>query len=140
MTQRILILVVLLATAGCASAPTTPEYEIFGILEGAWDEVDPATCQASRVISFSDDWKTLIATFPDGAYFDEDDIRDQLRYRIHDVTESEIRAAMEDETRLDPDGNPVVWRLRLIDSRTFCWGRDDWPENYCTPPRYKCDS
>lgn len=42
------------------------------------------------------------------------------------------------ETRLDPAGKPVVWRLAMPDRNSFCWHREDWPEGAVTAISRRC--
>ena len=43
------------------------------------------------------------------------------------------------EKRLDPQGQPVVWDLLLVNERTYTWHRKDWPEKAYTPYLHKCN-
>ena len=125
---------------GCAVDPTIDRPSIFSTLTGKWDADNPPTCESYRAISFSDDGKTMTATYPDTGYASEADARNKFDYEILDVSESWLRMALQNEQRLDADGKPVVWILKLVDENTFCWGRDDWQPDECTPPRFRCDN
>lgn len=113
---------------------------IFSTLTGTWDDEDSSTCELSRAISFSDDGKLMIATYLDIGYTSESDGRKQFIYDVLAVSESAVTVVLENEERLDANGDPVVWIVRLIDENTFCWGREDWPDDSCTPPRMRCDT
>ena len=123
---------------GCASSPTMHSPSTFSTLVGNWTTKDPLTCESYRAISFSNDRQTMTATFPNVGSVTKTDARRKFEYDILDVHESSLRMALRNEPRLDADGNPVVWVLKLIDENTFCWGRDDWRPDGCTPPRFKC--
>ena len=46
----------------------------------------------------------------------------------------------DDETRLDPDGNPVAWYLVLSEPESFVWVREDWVEQgNTTRPMVRCE-
>lgn len=126
--------------SGCAVDQAIDRPTIFKSLTGIWDEENPATCEFSRALSFSDDGRTMTATFPETGYASERDARKSFDYEILEVNESWLRMALLDEPRTDADGKPVVWILKLIDEDTFCWGREDWQPYECTPPRFRCDT
>ncbi|RLA52587.1 MAG: hypothetical protein DRR42_07155 [Gammaproteobacteria bacterium] len=124
---------------GCATGTQVDESTIFSTLTGTWDTEDPATCESYRTISFSKNRKTMIATNPNIGYASETDGRKTFIYDVLEVRETTIRVALENEPRLDANGNPVVWIVKLLDENTFCWGRDDWPASGCTPRRMRCE-
>lgn len=126
--------------SGCASSASQPSSPLFSILEGRWDDDDPTTCQSHRTISFAKGNSKMIMSYSPIGYATENDSRKDFVYVIYEVTDTMIRAELEEEQRLDSNGKPVVWQLKLIDESTYCWGRDDWPSDACTPPRWKCKS
>ena len=123
---------------GCATSSPIEEPTIFSKLIGDWDTEGASTCESVRTISFSDDKKVMISTYSDIGYASKTDARKQFNYDVLEEGRSELRLALENESRLDDDGNPVVWILRLVDENTFCWRRDDWRPGGCTPPRTRC--
>ena len=125
---------------GCATSSLVEEPTIFSQLTGDWDTEGASSCESFRTISFSDDQKVMISTYSDIGYASETDAREQFIYDVLEVGESELRLALEEESRFDSDGNSVVWILRLVDENTFCWGRDDWRPGGCTPPRIRCET
>ena len=82
----------------------------------------------------------MIISYPDKGYAGDSDVREDFVYSIYEFTDTMIRAQLEDESRLDNSGKPIVWQLHLIDENSYCWSRDDWPADSCTPPRLRCDS
>lgn len=131
---------ILVLLFGCATSSPVEEPTIFSQLTGNWDTEDASTCESFRAISFSDDHKVMISTYSEIGYATETDAREQFIYDVLEVGESELRLELEEESRLDSEGNPVVWILRLVDENTFCWGRDDWRPGGCTPPRIRCEN
>ena len=139
MSRNLLLCVPLLTLMfGCATTTPVEEPAIFGKLTGGWDTKGPSACESFRAISFSDDKKVMIATYSNIGYASKNDARKHFKYEVLEVRKSELRLALEDEPRLDADGNPVVWILRLVDDDTFCWGRDDWRPSGCTRTRIRC--
>jgi len=131
---------ILALLSGCVTGSAIDRPSIFSTLTGKWDTDNPPTCESYRAISFSDDGKTITVSYPDNGYASEFDARSKFEYDILDVNESWLRMALQNEQRLDADGKPVVWVLKLVDENTFCWGRDDWPSDGCTPPRFRCEN
>lgn len=82
--------------------------------------------------------KLLFITYSDVGYVQGNESRKIFKYNILNYSNDRIRMTLEDEPRLDFEGNPVVWHLKTTSPNTFCWGRDDWRIDECTPPRYRC--
>lgn len=131
-------MVVLLAVAGCATAPTPASSPVFDRLLGQWDERGESLCESPHVLSFDETKATMLITYADVGWASESDSRKTFRYKILDVAPSSIRVALENESRLDSNGEPVVWHIVIVDDDTYCWGRDDWPIGACTPFRKRC--
>lgn len=70
----------------------------------------------------------------------QNDSRKVFRYRILSTDDFALRTQLENESRLDDQGQPVVWHIVVVDAETYCWGRDDWPQGACTPPRKRCET
>lgn len=68
----------------------------------------------------------------------EADQRKAFEYKILSADEQFYRLLLKDETRLDEHGKPVVWHLKPLGNNQYCWGRDDWPAEGCTPARHRC--
>ena len=85
-----------------------------------------------------DDKKTMIVTYTEVGWVTENDGRQVFRYHILDVAPSSLRVKLENEPRVDDEGKTVVWHIVLVDHKNYCWGRDDWLQGECTPPRIRC--
>lgn len=46
----------------------------------------------------------------------------------------------ENETRLDPEGNPVSWLLLMYDKDSFVWSATHWNLKGTTPVRTRCET
>lgn len=134
------LLVAFAGLAACRSNPTPAAPDALSILAGRWDEPAADSCQSPHVISFDDARTTMLIEYADVGWVTESDSRKVFRYRILDAGPSAIRMQLENEPRLAADGTPVVWRFVVVDADTYCWGRDDWPQDGCTPPRRRCPS
>jgi hypothetical protein len=124
--------------AGCVSHPSSQAPDVFSGLVGNWDEEHPDSCKNPHVISFDDEKTTMFVTYADVGWLTENDSRTVFRYEILSSNQSAFRTQLENEPRLDNEGKPVVWHIVLVDGDTYCWGRDDWPQGACTPPRKRC--
>jgi hypothetical protein len=122
----------------CVSHPTSQFGAVFSGLSGRWDEEQPDSCKNPHVISFDDERTTMLITYADVGWVNENDSRKVFRYKVLGAGQSALRAQLENEPRLDKQGKPVVWHVVLVDENTYCWGRDDWPQGACTPPRKRC--
>jgi len=60
-------------------------------------------------------------------------------YRILARQNNVITMQIVGEKRLDPQGQPVVWDLLLVNERTYTWHRHDWAESAHTPYIQSCD-
>ena len=60
------------------------------------------------------------------------------KYLILDHGKNKYHVSLEDENRLDNEGDPVTWFLILIDPDTYYWRRSDWEENQGTSFVRRC--
>lgn len=137
---RLVLLLTMTALAGCATATSRQPADLSARLIGSWGEASSSdVCERNpETITFTPDGQYMLVERKVLGCATEADCRKSFRYRILGHTDSYIRVAMENETRLDANGNPVVWHIVPLDHNTFCWGRDDWPEGGCTPNRKRC--
>lgn len=102
--------------------------DIFAVVQGRWawtNAADGCTDDWHR-ISFTSDHNvmTIASSKPyktAGGSFDSVAVYDVLAH-----TQSWIRGAIRGETRLTPDGRPVVWDLVLRARDRYAWHRTDW--------------
>ena len=132
------VVLVAVGFAGCASHPNSQTPGVFEQLAGTWSE-EHAGCKNPHALTFDHDKKTMLIEYAEVGWVTETDSRKVFRYRILGTGQSAIRVQLENEPRLDDQGKPVVWHIVVIDADTYCWGRDDWPEGACTPPRKRCE-
>ena len=126
------------AFAGCASHPKSQTSDVFEQLAGKWSE-ESANCKNPHTLTFGDNNRTMLIEYAEIGWVTENDSRKAFRYRILGIERSALRVQLENEPRLDDQGRPVVWHIVAVDAETYCWGRDDWPEDGCTPPRKRCE-
>ena len=133
---KVLIFLLIILLSGCTSTPST-DSSMIDTLSGTWDEASDASCSANyHTIAFKD--SVLEVKYVEKGYISENDGREVLKYNILSANKELLRVQLVDETRLDNQGQPVIWHLKLLNTEQYCWGRDDWEKNGCTPPRYKC--
>jgi len=123
---------------GCMTNPSPQSPDVFAQLVGKWDEVHAESCKNPHVLSFDGDKTTMLIEYAELGWASENDSRKIFRYEILDVGPATLRARLENEPRMDEEGKPVVWHIVVVDAETYCWGRDDWPQGACTPPRKRC--
>lgn len=136
MKLRSAVALVAVGFAGCASHPSSQTPTVFEQLVGTWSE-ESAGCKNPHSLTF-DGNKNMLIEYAQMGWVTETDSRKVFRYRILGADESALRVQLENEPRLDEQGKPVVWHIVAVDAETYCWGRDDWPEGACTPPRKRC--
>lgn len=127
-----------LAATGCATAPPGSTPTIYERLIGRWDTVHEDSCANYHELSFDAARKTMFNTYAEVGWVTEHDSRKVMRYAILDDKQGFLRVKLEDESRLDDAGRPVIWHVVLVDDNTYCWGRDDWAPGSCTPVRKRC--
>lgn len=133
-----LVLIFAIGVSGCVSHRSSQTIDVFSGLAGEWDEAGPESCKKPHVISFDDEKNTMFLAYPEMGWATESDSRKVFRYEILSIGQSMFRTKLENESRQDDEGKPVVWHMVLVDDNTYCWGRDDWPQGACTPLRTRC--
>ena len=102
--------------------------DIFAAVQGRWawtTKVGGCTNDWHR-ISFTPD-RNVMTIASSKPYKTADGTFDSVA--VYDVvahTQSWIRGAIRGETRLTPDGRPVVWDLVLRSADRYVWHRTDW--------------
>lgn len=134
-----LTLILMAGLTGCVSHHSSQVPGAFSGLVGNWDEEHPDSCKNPHVLSFNDDKTMMFVTYADVGWITENDNRKVFNYKILSANQSALRMQLENEPRLDKEGKPVVWHVVLVDGDSYCWGRDDWPQGACTPPRKRCE-
>ena len=135
-----LLSIIAVGLVGCASHPSSTSPDVFSALAGQWDEEDPESCKNPHILSFDDEKTTMFVTYADVGWVTEGESRKVFRYEVLSANQYALRAQLENEPRLDNEGKPVVWHVVLVDENSYCWGRDDWPQGACTPPRRRCET
>jgi hypothetical protein len=136
MNFRYCFLLFTLYIAGCSSTTNIPP-TLVNQLTGNWDEQYEDSCKVNfHSLEVRD--SGLIVKYISEGYVTEDDARQVFRYDILSVEEGFLRVQLENESRLDSGGKAVIWHLKPQGNNQYCWGRDDWPENGCTPVRIRC--
>lgn len=59
-------------------------------------------------------------------------------YTVISQDNNGIVMAMDGETRRTPDGDLVVWVLKILPDNMYCWGRTDWPSTGCIAINIRC--
>jgi hypothetical protein len=128
------------ALIGCSTAPSRQPVDLYANLTGSWGEAssDDVCERNPEAITFTADKRYMIVERKIFGCATETDCRKTFKYEVLGHTDRYIRVAMENESRVDDDGHPVIWHIVPLDHNTFCWGRDDWPEDGCTPNRKRC--
>lgn len=113
---------------------------VFEVAQGrwAWTTV-PAGCDTSwHRITFSPDRRTMTIR-SSKPYERSDGTFDSVAvYDISAQTDTWIRGAIRGETRLTPDGKPVVWDLVLLSKDKYAWHRTDWVTGGRTASIQRC--
>lgn len=139
--MRLSPLLTLVFLTGCVAPAPRPISDLTDRLTGTWGEAgyEDVCEQNPATIAFTPDGEYMIVERKIQGCATETDCRKSFRYRILSHTNSYIRVAMENETRMAPNGRPVIWHIVPLGQNTFCWGRDDWSPGGCTPGRKRCE-
>ncbi|MCZ4336618.1 hypothetical protein [Shewanella colwelliana] len=134
-----LIACVLLMLCGCSTMMTTTiDESMQARLAGSWNDRQSNVCSANyHTISITGD--RLLLEYAQQGYVAEDDGRTLVSYTILSEQDSSLRVQLDNESRLDADGQPVIWKMNLLNDSQYCWGRDDWLAEQCIPIRQKCE-
>lgn len=136
MNIKSLIFSSIILLTGCSSIPERGS-SLVDKLSGTWNETSNTVCTDNyHTITFKG--SVLEVKYVEKGYISENDGRQILKYNILSANDELMRVQLVGETRVDKMGKPVVWHIKPLNTEQYCWGRDDWSKNGCTPPRYKC--
>lgn len=140
MQFRLVLPAILVGAAAFYSAACAGSDSILDTLPGQWVDVDRKYCAIGRMtVSVSEDGKRVDFVHSALGLATPTDARDRFSYRVGEQRGNRLRLDMENETRLDDDGNVVSWDLILLSKNEFCWNRSDWPEDGCTVSTFRCE-
>ena len=102
--------VILLLCSACSSySPINQEMQTK--FQGSWQSTNSPVCEANfHTITFNN--KTLEISYDEQGFISETEARKTFVYTILSTERNLIRVQLENETRLDKKGNPVVWHLK----------------------------
>ncbi len=141
MKFRLFQILFILLLSACSTSFKDKNRELISNLEGVWDEVSENRCKEGfKTIEFSDDGNKLFILYSEAGYIEGGESRKIFEYEVLNFSNNRVRMILKDDPRLDSSGNPVVWHLVTKTKDTFCWGRDDWPLESCTPLRFRCET
>jgi hypothetical protein len=134
-----LVLAGLLLLSGCATITEQPN-AVKSLLKGqwGWSETDECT-RNPHTISFSEDGRIMSIEYAAVGYVQSGEARKTFVYDVVAYNHNAVRAALREESRVDAQGQPVVWDLVPIDNNKYCWHRTDWAEGACTAPILRCE-
>lgn len=129
---------------GLLAALTTPVFaqDIFADFErGTWGYSgnQDASCHRNpHTIRFSQDHTRVefVWSTPMTDYLKNQRISGNYTVISHD--NDGIVMAMDGETRRTPEGELVVWVLKMLPENMYCWGRTDWPSTGCIAIHIRC--
>ena len=125
-------LISLLMVSGASSA--APKLELPARINGDWQIVDTQTsqtiqnCNEMQRFAVIDDGRTILLTEPWANF--------SARYKIIAVQENRMLAAIEGETRLNEQGDPILWWFTFEDQDNFRFRIYDWPAGNVTSMRW----
>ena len=107
------IFVILLLCSACSShSPINQEMQTK--LQGSWQSTNSPVCEANfHTITFKN--KTLEISYDEQGYISASEARKTFVYNILSAEKNLIRVQLENETRLDKKGKPVVWHQNLLE-------------------------
>ncbi len=135
-----MIIHTLLAWLTILAAPAKP-YEVkppddvFQVAAGTWGwgTGERACAKSPQRVTFTPDHSVmLIESANDSGGMTV------TQYTLQWSSPSTIRGLITDETRLTPEGQPVVWDLVLMSPNTFRWHRTDWARGAFTGELTRC--
>lgn len=136
MKIKILFIFFIALVSGCSSTSSIDPSMIMK-LSGTWDEATEGRC-STNYHTITINGSVLKLSYVEKGYISETDGRQTLTYSILSAEDNFLRVQLENETRLDSKGKPVIWHLKPLTVDQYCWGRDDWGQSQCTVPRVKC--
>ncbi len=132
--------VVLIGVLGMVWANLTVAFP-FDSLDGYWGSTVPNIDQECH----ENPHKILFNTARDRVFFipreplqSQGEIRHKYWYHVLSVNEDFLRVRMNNERRLDANGQPVVWHLIPKQDGIYVWGRDDWEARQTTHAYERC--
>lgn len=132
---------ILLSTFSFTLAPAYAE-DMFTYFErGSWgnNQIPHATCETNPAkISFSADRTRAIFTLSSAAIDYRGQANEAYGYDIFSFDEDGIVMQLDDEQRLTPDGEAMIWVLKPLPKDMYCWGRKDWPSTGCIHINVRC--
>ena len=108
---------------------------------GTWgsNQLPNGTCAVNPIkISFSKDRRRAILTAPKMQMDYRGREQKSFDYDIISFDKDGIVMRLDDEQRLTPDGETVIWVLKPLLDHMFCWGRTDWPSTGCIVIHVRC--
>ncbi|NDV02056.1 hypothetical protein [Pseudoroseicyclus tamaricis] len=135
MEARALVAAGLLLFAAPASADVLER-----LAATAWghDFSADATCLNPHRFSFPADRSRLIVTWDAPITDYEGNERLSGGYDVLEEGERSLTLALHGESRLGPDGEPVLWVLQLLETGVYCWRTDDQTILQCAHPAMAC--
>ena len=113
--------------------------ELFDGLWG-WEPEKAATCRKNpHKITFSKDRKKAYLEFMNSKDKNGNIIKNITVYSVHNIGRNSITMSIDNEKRLDKNGNPVVWDLVLLSDKEYKWQRHDWAFYQFTASVIKCN-
>ncbi len=128
MRHTFFALFVVAIASGCASARRSADSAVSDRLVGVWADFPEQCATNPESIEFTPDGEFMIVTRAKLGWATKTDSRKVFRYRILSRHATYLRVALENESRLDEQGRPVIWHIISVDKTTYCWGRDGRPD------------
>jgi len=125
----------------CLSTPADAQDVFTDFENGAWGyprDQEPSCRNNPHTIRFSQDrTHAEFAWFgPMTTYLRQQ--KSSAGYTVISHGSDRIVMAMDEETRLTPQGDLVVWVLITLPNDMYCWGRTDWPSTGCLAIHVRC--
>lgn len=126
--------------AAQASFLTEKSTDIFAVLAGKWDlkEVAKPCRENPFTISFADSNRQLLLTYENLKNDEGKAKRETYVYNLTMFGRSGVRGQIENETRLQPNGDPIIWDFVVLSKDEFCWRSTTWATDACTKPLVRC--
>lgn len=125
---------------GCASNPPAP-MQLESIVAGTWGWTNLAgqSCTENPHgfdLDVAGRELTIRYATPTRRYDGTESVESRYQIVAFEPEEGSILLAMEDEKRVDSEGDPVVWRMRFVDfegRQAYVWERPDLPDQAWGP-------
>jgi hypothetical protein len=115
---------------------------VYSALSGQWGWTSDHARSCARnphTLAFSADRHFMILRHRAPIKAFDGNERSEAYYRVLQSSSHTITLGLEGETRLQRDGRPVLWELRLLSESAYCWHRTDKSERSCSPPIVRCE-